>query len=137
MLWTSVALLLVQPIVALNYSMLLMFTACLGYCVCLLLYLLLVYCIVLYILYCLSCELWQLSRRSNRRSMVQFMAYSVRRYLRDVLQGDCQLPHVLHYYIAACCLWTSYWNIIFSRVQLTSILIFSVGQYMRGRHYGA
>ena len=69
--------------------------------------------------------------------MVQFMAYSVRRYLRDVLQGDCQLPHVLHYYVAACCLWTFYWNIIFSRVQLTSIVIFSVGQYMRGRHYGA
>ena len=137
MWWTSFLLLLFQPIVVYNYANVFQFAGGFAYSGCLLAYLFVCYFICLKILLQLSLGCWHMARRSSRRPMLQYTAYCFRCYLRDLLQGHSQLPHALHYYIATCCLWTFYCNVLLDCVQLKSILIFSVGQYMRGRHDGA
>ena len=134
MLPTSAALLSVQPIVMLNYSKLLRFTGCLGYSLALLAYLFVAYCIVLYILCCLSSEVWQLSRRCNRFSMLRSTSYRIRRILWELCEGNHSVPHLLPVYLVVCGIWCSYVGL--DGIQWRTIVIFCVGQYLRGRHYG-
>ena len=137
MWWTSFVLLFFQPVVVINYASVFQFAGCFAHSGCLIAYLFVCYFICLHVLLHLSYGLWHMAKRSNRRPMILYMIYCLRCTVRDLLGGDCALPHWLHYYLAACCLWTFYCNVLLDGVQLKSILIFSVGQYMRGRHYGA
>ena len=79
--------------------------------------------------------MWSLASRSTRFSVARYTIYLVGRTMRDISQGHQAVPHLLHPYIAASCLWSFYCAA--DGLQWNAIIIFCVGQYLRGRHYGA
>ena len=133
LLLAMIALLLV-PIVIVNCRKIALFGSCFVYCLYLLAYVFVNYCIGLHIVLCLSWQVTALARRSSRYSMVRCLIYLVGRRMRAISQGHEAVPHLLHFYLAFCSFWTFY---SCTDIQWSAILIFSVGQYMRGRHYGA
>ena len=133
LLLAMVALLLV-PIVIVNCGKIALFGRCFVYCLYLLAYVFVNYCIGLYISLCLSTQVLTLARRTTRFSMVRCLIYLVGRRVRAISQGHEAVPHLLHFYLVFCSFWTFY---SCTELQWSAILIFSVGQYMRGRHYGA
>ena len=133
LLLAMVALLLV-PIFIVNCGKIALFGRCFVYCLYLLAYVFVNYCIGLHIVLCLSWQVTALARRTTRFSMVRCLIYLVCRRVRAISQGHEAVPHFLHVYLVLCSLWRIYFC---TGIQWSAILIFSVGQYMRGRHYGA
>ena len=133
LLLAMVALLLV-PIFIVNCGKIALFGRCFVYCLYLLAYVFVNYCIGLHIVLCLSWQVTALARRSSRYSMVRCLIYLVGRRMRAISQGHEAVPHLLHFYLVFCSLWRIYFC---TGIQWSAVLIFSVGQYMRGRHYGA
>ena len=75
-------------------------------------------------------------KQYNRGSIFRLSLYKFRCCIRDIVEGQTTMPHLLHYYLVACFLWASHSSFLSQSLQWDAMALFAARLFLRGRHYG-
>ena len=134
--WEVLVLLLFNPVVVVHYAGILTMVCSFCYAAALILYQLVCYFMFLHLILELAALAYDNLKQYNRGSLFRHSLYRARCYLRDLWEGHCAIPHVLHSYLMVCLRWASYVAIQQNSLQWDSMAIFAARKYLSGRHYG-
>ena len=125
---------LLNPAIVCHYAVIVSFVTAFVYSSVLIFYIVVCYCIALYLLLSFHVYVWQISKLSIRWSMARRAFYYSRCYVRDIVDRLCPMPHALPSYLL-CCFLFSFWKAVLCQsFQLRSITVFLMWSYLRERY---
>ena len=125
---------LLNPAIVCHYAVIVSFVTAFVYSSVLIFYLVVCYCIALYLVLSFHVYVWQIAKLSIRWSMARQASYYARCYVRDIVEDQFTMPHVLSSYLL-CCLFFSFWqSVLCQSFQLRSITVFLMWSYLRERY---
>ena len=104
--WHVLAMLICNPAIVLHHARIGVGILCFVSALTMFVYVLVVYCIALYLILSASYEAWH-TIEIYKLSMHIRIYHRARRYVRDVLDGQRVVAHILPSYLLICCLWSS------------------------------
>ena len=110
--WHGIALLLLNPVVLVNYGQIGALLLAFIHSCFLIAYLIVCYVVIL--LFALECAAiaYDNLKQYNRGSLLRHSLYKCRCHIRDLLEGQTTMPHGLHFYLVVCFLWASHSSIL-------------------------
>ena len=127
-----VVLLVCNPAIIWNYPVI--FTV--AFSLCLLFYAFLCYLVACLLAAGASRVAYDNLRRYNRGSLFRQSAHVLRRYCRDLWEGNVRPPHVLRHYISLCGLLIVFCEVCSQRFFVVSLLMLVYRLFIEDLHYG-